>query len=409
MKILIVEDNQATAETLAALLTQRNYAVDRAPDGEAAAEMVAAFAYDLLLLDVMLPQLDGITLCRRLRQQGYKMPILLLTGKDSGHDKALGLDAGADDYVVKPFDIEELEARIRALLRRGQFDREPILTWGGVSLDPGTTQTFHHQQEIFLTPKEYALLELFMRNPRHVYSCAMLLEHLWAYAEMPGEEAVRTHIKGLRHKLKAAGVASNFIETVYGIGYRLRDVAELAPPTPPLPNQSREPEVPQSTAAMIAAVWDRHQTRISGQVGILEDLGLTLAEQRSINVQQQEQAEQEAHTLAGALGLFGLSQGTVLARQIEQILKAPKPLTAQQIQKLRADIKALRQVIDRPPSSLRKGCVDSLRASQNGTVVLEEPLQPVLSPPILDRDQDYSQRLKASVLILGKDRSSWAN
>lgn len=338
MKILIVEDDQLTASALTTLLTRCGYAVETATEGESAANMVEAFEYDLLMLDVMLPQIDGITLCRQLRNQGYTMPILLLTGKNSSHDKAVGLDAGADDYVVKPFDSEELEARIRALLRRGQLHSTPILEWAGIHLDPSSTQVHYQRQSLALTPKEYALLELLMRNPRRVFSCGMLLEHLWAYADMPGEEAVRTHIKGLRHKLRDAQAPPDVIETVYGIGYRLKPLSELQPDEPPsqLENQ-----------AAIASIWQRYQSRISDQVHVLEEASIALrSHQGQLDGEQQTQSEQEAHTLAGALGMFGLHEGTESARQIEQLLAMPKPLLQEHIEQFHQQVKALRHTVE---------------------------------------------------------------
>ncbi|WP_299490246.1 response regulator [Acaryochloris sp. IP29b_bin.137] len=338
MKILIVEDDQLTASALTTLLTRCGYAVETATEGESAANMVEAFEYDLLMLDVMLPQLDGITLCRQLRNQGHTMPILLLTGKSNSHDKAVGLDAGADDYVVKPFDPEELEARIRALLRRGQLHSTPILEWAGIHLDPSSTQVNYQQQPLSLTPKEYALLELLMRNPHRVFSCGMLLEHLWAYADMPGEEAVRTHIKGLRHKLRDAQAPPDLIETVYGIGYRLKPLAELEPD---------EPCTPPETQAAIASIWQRYQSRISDQVHVLEDASATLrSHQGKLDLDRQSHAQQEAHTLAGALGMFGMHDGTESARRIEHILAMAQPLALEQVDQFHQQVEALRQTVE---------------------------------------------------------------
>lgn len=139
------------------------------------------------MLDVMLPKLDGISLCRRLRSQGYQMPILLLTGRDSSHEKAIGLDAGADDYLVKPFDREELVARVRALLRRGTLTSTPVLEWGNLRFDPSSCEVTYGTRPLQLTPKEYSLLELFLRNSRRVFSCSAILDHLWSYESTPGE------------------------------------------------------------------------------------------------------------------------------------------------------------------------------------------------------------------------------
>jgi len=222
VKILLVEDDERILGPLAEVLTHQHYAVDTAADGEAGWDMVEVYTYDLLVLDVMLPKLDGISLCQHVRTHGYRMPILLLTAKDASTDKVIGLDAGADDYVVKPFNLQELLARIRALLRRGSESLPPILEWGGLHLNPNTCLVTYGEHPLTLTPKEYALLELFLRNTRRVFSRGEILEHLWPSEEAPFEDAVKTHIKGIRQKLKAVGAPANLIETVYGIGYRLK-------------------------------------------------------------------------------------------------------------------------------------------------------------------------------------------
>jgi len=225
MKILIVEDDILLAHALTAVLTNQNYAVEAANDGETAWDVIQTFDYDLIILDILLPKIDGISLCRQIRSN-KTVPILLLTGRAGTHDKAVGLDAGADDYLVKPFDLEELLARVRALLRRGGVRLQPILEYGDLRLDPACCEVTYGCSLLPLTPKEYALLEMFLRNHRRVFSCSMILAQIWAYEDAPGEEAVRTHIKGLRHKLKIANVPFDLIETVYGIGYRLKSLPD---------------------------------------------------------------------------------------------------------------------------------------------------------------------------------------
>jgi diguanylate cyclase (GGDEF)-like protein len=356
MKILVVEDDELIAQTLRILLSDQNYAVELAPDGQAGLELVEMFDYDLLLLDVMLPQLDGISLCRQLRSQGYQMPILLLTAQDSQHDKAIGLDAGADDYVVKPFDTEELVARIRALLRRANAIAQPLLEWGALKLDPSSCEVIYEGKLLSVTPKEYSLLELFLRNSRRVFSCDAILEHLWAYDDMPGEEAVRTHVKGLRQKLKTAGAPANLIETVYGIGYRLNPAnAESTPKkveektssplsTSPLADHQT---IPQQTMTLIAGVWHRFQAKVSAQVGVLEQAAIAALDQ-SLTPTLRQQATQDAHTLAGSLSMFGFPLGGALAQKIEQILRSPHPIEPPQAQTLQDWVIGLRQDIERP-------------------------------------------------------------
>ena len=222
MKILLVEDDDRIAEALTVALNAQRYVVETATDGETGREMVEAFSFDLLVLDIMLPKLDGIGLCQQVRSQGYQMPILMLTARDTSSDKILGLDAGADDYVVKPFDLQELLARIRALLRRGSTTLPPLLEWGKLCLNPNYQEVSYGGQPLNLTPKEYALLELFLRNSRRTFSRSDILDKLWSSEELPTEETVKAHIRGIRQKLLAVGAAADLIETVYGVGYRLK-------------------------------------------------------------------------------------------------------------------------------------------------------------------------------------------
>lgn len=338
MKILVVEDDELLAKALVTILIDQNYAVEVAHDGDAAWDLIETYDYDLILLDVMLPKIDGINLCRQIRSQGLQMPVMLLTGCDSSHEKAIGLDAGADDYVVKPFDAEELVARVRALLRRGGTTAQPVLEWGHLRLDPSSCEVTYAQDLLSLTPKEFALLELFLRNSRRVFSCGMVLEHLWSYDDTPTEEAVRTHIKGLRQKLKAVGASGDLIETVYGIGYRLKpreETGEKAQKAQGIANLKTQ----QQTLTAVAGIWQQFQGRFEQQVRVLEQaVGDT-----TINLQLRQQATQEAHSLAGALGTFGLPVGSKLARKIEKLLRSEKTLTPNEISNLQDWVQQLRQ------------------------------------------------------------------
>ncbi|MDJ0632243.1 MAG: response regulator transcription factor [Xenococcaceae cyanobacterium MO_188.B29] len=223
MKILVVEDDERISDAVTEYLADQHYAVEAAYDGEAAWDLLDVFTYDLILLDVMLPKIDGITLCQKLRSKGHDTPILMLTAKDTLNNKIEGLDAGADDYLVKPFELEELSARIRALLRRGNSTLPPVLTWGELKLDPSTCEVFYQDNLLSLSPKEYKLLEFFLRNGRRVFSRAQILEHLWSFEQVPEEATVKAHIRGLRQKLESAGAPHDLIETVYGLGYRLKE------------------------------------------------------------------------------------------------------------------------------------------------------------------------------------------
>ncbi len=393
MKILVIEDDELIARALTIILTSQNYAVEVAANGQLGWDLIETFDYDLIMLDVMLPQLDGISLCRQIRSKGFQMPILLLTGRDSSHDKAIGLDAGADDYLVKPFDPEELVARVRALLRRGGTVAQPVLEWGDLRLDPSSCEVTCGSMPLSLTPKEYALLELFLRNSRRVFSCGMILEHLWAYEEMPGEDAVRTHIKGLRQKLKAVGLPSDLVETVYGIGYRLKpDTANQhlsIHVSARISSDSHQPAPPQ-TLASVNHIWQRFQPRVSQQVEILERavsaLEQSALDQSALDQDLQQQARQEAHTLAGSLGMFGLPEGSHLAHRIEQQLQAEQPSLAEAAA-LREWVKSLRQEIERS------------RADLEAQAELSEDDRPLLL--IINRDAQITQRLVSEAAIWG--------
>ena len=222
MKILIVEDDERLSDALEEDLSEQHYAIDVAEDGEAAWELVTAFTYDLILLDLMLPKMDGISLCQQMRSKGDRTPIMILTARDGTTDKVVGLDAGADDYMIKPFELQELSARIRALLRRGGSTSPPVLEWGELRLDPSSCEVLYEEHPLSLTPKEYSLLELFLRSGRRVLSRTQILDHLWPFENPPEEDTVKAHIKRLRQKLKSVGAPSDLIETVYGLGYRLK-------------------------------------------------------------------------------------------------------------------------------------------------------------------------------------------
>jgi two-component system, OmpR family, response regulator QseB len=222
MKILLIEDDNRIAEPLTEHLKNQYHVVDVANDGLVGWEQAQAFDYDLILLDLMLPGLDGISLCKRLRTSGYQALILMLTAKDTITDRVIGLDAGADDYLVKPFKLQELAARIRALSRRSIDVKPNILICESLQLDSLNYQVTYEGQLLSLTPKEYMLLEVFLKNPTRVFTRVELLDKLWDCHDISGEETVKTHLKNLRRKLKSAGCKSEIIENVYGIGYRLK-------------------------------------------------------------------------------------------------------------------------------------------------------------------------------------------
>jgi two-component system, OmpR family, response regulator len=221
MRVLIVEDDIKMAALLRRGLSDNAYAVDVANSGESAIPMAAAFSYDAILLDVMLPGIDGFEVCRRLRRDGIWVPVLMLTARDSVDDRVAGLDTGADDYLAKPFSFAELLARLRALIRRGPGERPPVMEVGSLRLDPASRRVWRGPTEVNLTAKEFAILEFLMRNPGVVVSRLELLEHAWDYAYDNRSNIVDVYVRYLREKIdRPFGVES--IETVRGSGYRLR-------------------------------------------------------------------------------------------------------------------------------------------------------------------------------------------
>ena len=308
MRILLVDDDPVLAKVLADQLTAQRYTVDVATDGEAGWRFARSTSYELMVLDVNLPKLNGIDLCQRLRQQGYHQPILLLTAKGDSADKVMGLDAGADDYVVKPCTVAELCARIRALLRRQSESNTPILKWGDLCLNPSRCEVTYGSELVALSAKEYSLLELLLRHPQRVFSSSNILDHLWGFEEAPGEEAVRTLIKRSRQKLKATG-AENVIETVYGIGYRLT------------PHLETQPSAADRARTAALEVWEKFKQPTLERLAVIEQ-AVAVLEDKHLSEALRSQAEQAAHKLTGSLGMFGLAEGSRLSREIEQGLQA---------------------------------------------------------------------------------------
>jgi two-component system response regulator MprA len=223
-RILIIEDDEEILRVLKRVLTYEGYIVDTALTGQAGLTLAQEQVPDLVVLDWMLPRMDGLEVCRRLQKLGNQ-PIMMLTAKDTTQDRVQGLDAGADDYVVKPFEIEELLARIRALLRRTAADRVKVLEFADLKLDSSSRQAIRGEREIELTAKEYDLLELFMRHPRQVMTREVIFDQVWDY-DFGGESNVLdVYIRYLRQKLEEQG-EPRLIYTVRGVGYVMREPEE---------------------------------------------------------------------------------------------------------------------------------------------------------------------------------------
>lgn len=221
MKILVVEDEKKLAKFIQQGLLEEHYTVDVAHDGPQGESLAVTGEHDLLILDILLPKKDGIAVLRDLRTRGMTLPVLLLTAKDSTEDKVEGLDSGADDYLTKPFALEELLARVRSLLRRGQSDKPTVLRIGDLQLDTVAHKAKRSEKVIELTGKEYALLEYFMRNANRVLTRTTISEHIWNYNFDTGTNVVDVYINHLRSKIDD-GFEPKLLQTVRGVGYMLK-------------------------------------------------------------------------------------------------------------------------------------------------------------------------------------------
>jgi len=221
MRVLLVEDDPAISHPLADDLRRQQHVVEIAEDGPSGLEFAKSGVYDVILLDIMLPGMDGLEVCRRLRAAKDDTMILMLTARDTVQDKIAALDAGADDYLSKPFDLGELSARIRALGRRTAEDRSPAIEYGALHLDPRSRSCNFRGMPLELTPTEFIILEALMRNPSQVFTRSMLLDKVATFESGTGEGSIKTHITNIRRKIRAAGAKQDPVLNVYGAGYRL--------------------------------------------------------------------------------------------------------------------------------------------------------------------------------------------
>ncbi len=325
MKILLIEDDDALIALLTRSLNSQHYIVDAVKDGEMGWTYASTFDYDTIVLDIMLPKLDGISLCKKLREAGCTTPILLLTSQDNTTAKVQGLDAGADDYVVKPFDIAELTARVRALLRRGSNNPLPLLIWGDLMLNPTSCEVSYNRQQLILTTKEYDLLELFLRDSYRVFSNEEIIDRLWSSDDFPAEATVRSHLRRLRHKLQSAGAPHDFIGTIHGRGYYLtstQNSPQSLISANQLPDGDSQPIYLQQQAEYLAFI---QKTWVQTKPQCLESLTeiVEIVDRLSLGnctYSEQQQAHQKAHKLVGTLGVFSLILAMEIARQIERLL-----------------------------------------------------------------------------------------
>ena len=390
MRILLIDDDEQLMEVLANKLVEQRYAVDIANTGEMGWEFVLLFDFDLVVLDWMLPDIDGVELCQQIRAEGYTMPIMLLTARDRQNDKVLALDSGADDYVVKPFDFDELTARIRALLRREINISSPILEWQDLSLNPKTHEVYHQQQLLPLTPKEYGMIELFMRHPQQVFSPDAIIDNLWAGEDPPGGEAVRTHIKGLRQKLKAVGMAKDTIKTVYGVGYRLKFDDNIKESNK---SQATTSSKEHDRSATINQVWSKFKDLAFQRLGDLENLAIASAE-KSLTDELYQQAKNSAHKLAGSLGCFGFPEGSRLAKQIETLL-GHNPLVETELEQIVKLTTSLNAELQHQPF---EETVKNALSKNISVLIIDRTLDPNIDPLIVEANNSGMKTQNATDL-----------
>ncbi|WP_426138999.1 response regulator [Pseudomonas sp. DWP3-1-2] len=218
MRLLLIEDDVALGEGIHQALSREGYTVDWLKDGASAVHSLLSESFDLAILDLGLPKLDGLQVLRRLRQSGSSLPVLILTARDATEDRIAGLDAGADDYLIKPFDLSELKARLRALLRRSAGRARALIEHAGITLDPSTQQVTYHDQSVFLTPKEYQLLHELLSPPGRVMTRDRLIQLLYGWNEEAESNTLEVHIHHLRKKF-----SSDLIRTIRGVGYLVEE------------------------------------------------------------------------------------------------------------------------------------------------------------------------------------------
>jgi len=399
IKFLLVEDDRLLSVTLAKVLEANNYGIDRAIDGQAALDLATVVEYDLILLSVQVPKLDGISLCRQLRSQGYCKPILLLTAKDSDADVVAGLDAGADDYISQPCTAEVLLARIRTLLQRSQAlspegsTNSPstnILTWGNLCLNLDSGRVTFGEQVISLTATEYNLLELFLRNPDRIFSRAVILDRLWGCDDAPTDRAIITHIKEVRKKLKAGGLTAEIFATIYGMGYRLKPFAPASSSSNnPDTDSTAKPKSRVGDQSAIDKVLERFRGVFNQQVALLEQAKTALLA-GNLETELQQAAQHEAHKLAGSMGSFGYPEGSKLARSAEHLLMKDQPFSAEEITRFSEIVTALQQELAKPPVTLTASPVPTLLSHR--VLVVDDDT--ALTELLKAESEDWGLRMK---------------
>jgi DNA-binding response OmpR family regulator len=360
MKLLIVEDDIQLLEILKNSLKSR-YVVDSAQDGLQGLQLAGTGDYDLVLLDRSIDGINGLEFCEQLRQQGNQVLVMMMSMQNSTTDRVSGLDAGADDYLVKPFALNEMEARIRALLRRRMVTELPILTWGLLTIEPTRCNVTYNGVPVTLTTKEYGILELLLRHQDRIYSQRALLDALWSLDNSPrGEETVRTHMKRLRQKLKPIG-AGDLIETVYGLGYRLNPALNstlpdtspglqaspgLPPIAPTLSSLERDTAALESPKMeLITQFWEKQAAKVRRRIQVL-DHSVQALQRNPSDETLRSQIRTEGRTLVGVMGSVCLPEQLPTLQSLGVWLPTADLKTPADIQVLHKQLGVLGQMLE---------------------------------------------------------------
>lgn len=334
MKIVLVEDDQVLAQLISDRLRKEHYVVEMATNGLEGLKLTHVTAADLWIIDIELPKLNGFQLCQHLRQQGIQSPVLLLTARRGETDLLTGFNLGADDYLVKPFQISELLVRVRALLRRPRQLQNTLLCWGVLELSTETATVTYGGKPVSLRPKEYKLLEILMRHGRQILSYEHLFDQLWTLEETPNKESLKAHIKALRQALKQVDAPPDIIEAIRGLGVRLNPTYETT-----------EPENPESSILpQLQEAWPSFKPKMLERIQLIET-ALSQWQAAQLTAELREQARTAAHTLAGSLGTFGFARGTQLAQELEDGLS----FSGESLQRLQEKIWQLRKELEQDP------------------------------------------------------------
>jgi DNA-binding response OmpR family regulator/HPt (histidine-containing phosphotransfer) domain-containing protein len=327
MKILLVEDDKRISTAIKNFLETKDFVVEIAASEKEVFVHLETTSYNLIILDVILPKSDGITICRKLRQQKIEIPIFLVTALDTTNDKLRAFEAGADDYITKPFDWQEFIARIKALLRRQkQPEISPILQYGNLSLNSQTMDVLYENKHLHFTPTEFKIFEIFLQNPQKVLSIDGLIDQLWDLDTIPTNSTIRSHIKSIRKKLEKAGADANIIQTIYGIGYRLKELVSKTDNSKLEPSQTKfnqaefkeefKQNKQEKLLAYIRELWLANKESVFADLSSLKSYF-----EGKNNSLDKDSAIRIAHTLVGLFGTYGFGEASNLCREIEVGLK----------------------------------------------------------------------------------------